>query len=374
LLSSRLCFLSSESRVLAQSIVRKTLYVIETTTAELGGAHPPATTNPFDPARTAGGSSSGSAAAVAAHMIPAAIGTQVGGSIIRPAAFCGNVALKPTQGGINRGERQATSMSTHGVHAGCVEDMWQIAIEIADRAGGDRGCVDQNPECVSERTKATLGKAEAMTVADYRAALIDRETAQQCYARVAPLADATITLSCPGPAPLWSGDTPGKPLAPRPTGDPVFNFPSSMLFAPVATMPLNRRLAHRFVAGIAIQSHQPSEYGSVSRSNRNPDNRVSVGRTDSRQSPIGELSNCPGRQPYPWTVGQLAYCPQLSNCPVRFRRSRTRHLDRSRSARPVRGRAHRCKRPCRRSARTRGRSEGPLRSSRVATPCPPRRL
>src|ERR1700704_2257523 len=111
----------------------------KTTTAELGGAHPPATTNPFDPARTAGGSSSGSAAAVAARMIPAAIGTQVGGSIIRPAAFCGNVALKPTQGGINRGERQATSMSTTGVHAGCLEDMWQVAIEIAERAGGDRG-------------------------------------------------------------------------------------------------------------------------------------------------------------------------------------------------------------------------------------------
>src|SRR5499426_1988038 len=113
----------------------------KTTTAELGGSHPPTTTNPFDPARTAGGSSSGSAAAVGAGMIPAAIGTQVGGSIIRPAAYCGNVALKPTQGGINRGERQATSMSTHGVHAGSVEDAWQVAIEIARCAGGDRGCL-----------------------------------------------------------------------------------------------------------------------------------------------------------------------------------------------------------------------------------------
>ena len=55
---------------------------------------------------------------------------------------------------------------------------------------------------------------------------------------MAPLADAVITLSCQGPAPLWSGDEPGKPLAPRPTGDPVFNFPSSMLFAPAVTVPL----------------------------------------------------------------------------------------------------------------------------------------
>ena len=108
-------------------------------TAELGGAHPGPTTNPFDPARTPGGSSSGSAAAVAAHMMPAAIGSQVGGSVIRPAGYCGNVALKPSQGGINRGERQTTSMSTHGIHAGCIEDMWYAAIEIVRRAGGDRG-------------------------------------------------------------------------------------------------------------------------------------------------------------------------------------------------------------------------------------------
>ncbi len=109
----------------------------KTVTAELGGSHPGPTTNPFDPARTPGGSSSGSAAAVGASMVPAAIGTQVGGSIIRPASYCGNWALKPSQGAINRGERQATSMSTHGVHAGCVEDMWLVAIAIATRTGGD---------------------------------------------------------------------------------------------------------------------------------------------------------------------------------------------------------------------------------------------
>jgi len=326
----------------------------KTATAELGGSHPPTTSNPFDPARTAGGSSSGSAAAVAARMIPAAIGTQVGGSIIRPAAFCGNVALKPTQGGINRGERQATSMSTHGVHAGCIEDMWQIAIEIAERAGGDRGCpglfgprqppaalkpgrlivletagweqldagtksafetlldaiqrvgiqllrrannplvekleraiataavvcnaitswenrwyqrnlVNEYPGGVSERAKAVLFKAEAMIVADYRAALLDRLTAQACYASVAPLADAVITLSSPGPAPLWSGDQPGKPLAPRPTGDPVFNFPSSMLFAPAVTMPLMAVQGMPLGAQIMGQQHEDARITAMAR-------------------------------------------------------------------------------------------------------------
>jgi Asp-tRNA(Asn)/Glu-tRNA(Gln) amidotransferase A subunit family amidase len=299
----------------------------KTVTAELGGNHPGPTTNPWDPARTPGGSSSGSAAAIAARMVPAALGTQVGGSVIRPAAYCGNVALKPTMGGINRGERQTTSMSTTGVHAGSIEDMWQVAIEIAQRAGGDpgrpglfgpplppspmkpqrlivlesegwagldapskaafdtlleylrrlgitlmrrsdhpwiealeqtvasgratcnaitnwenrwyqRNLVDQHPDGVSARLKATLARAEAMTVEDYRAALLRRAAAQQCHAAIAPLADAIIMLSCPGPAPLWPGDVKGKPLAPRPTGDFVFNAPSSMLFAPAVTMPL----------------------------------------------------------------------------------------------------------------------------------------
>jgi Asp-tRNA(Asn)/Glu-tRNA(Gln) amidotransferase A subunit family amidase len=101
-----------------------------------------------------------------------------------------------------------------------------------------RGIVDQNPDGVSARAKATLAKAEAMTPDDYRVALLARQTAQATHAMMAPFADAAITLACPGPAPLWSGDVPGQPLAPRPTGDFVFNAPSSMLFAPVVTVPL----------------------------------------------------------------------------------------------------------------------------------------
>ena len=111
----------------------------KTVTAEMGGSHPGPTTNPFDAARTPGGSSSGSAAAVAAGMVPVAIGTQVGGSIIRPASFCGNIALKPTQGAISRGERQATSQSTSGPHANSIEDAWRTTIEITRRVGGDPG-------------------------------------------------------------------------------------------------------------------------------------------------------------------------------------------------------------------------------------------
>src|SRR5919204_149004 len=100
----------------------------------------------------------------------AAVGTQVGGSIIRPAGYCGNIALKPTQGGINRGERQATSMSTHGVHAGCIEDMWQVAIEIARRAGGDRGCAGlfgpPIPPAAVQPTRLIVLETEGWTVLD----------------------------------------------------------------------------------------------------------------------------------------------------------------------------------------------------------------
>lgn len=74
----------------------------KTVTAEFAVLSPGKTTNPHDAARTPGGSSSGSAAAVAASMIPLALGTQTNGSVIRPASYCGVVGYKPTFGLISR--------------------------------------------------------------------------------------------------------------------------------------------------------------------------------------------------------------------------------------------------------------------------------
>jgi Asp-tRNA(Asn)/Glu-tRNA(Gln) amidotransferase A subunit family amidase len=112
------------------------------------------------------------------------------------------------------------------------------AITAWENRWAQRALVDAHPDGVSDRAKAVLATAEAMTVADYQACLAERDAAQLRHAALAPLADAAISLASPGPAPVWSGDVPGRKPAPRPTGDFVFNAPSSMLFAPVVTVPL----------------------------------------------------------------------------------------------------------------------------------------
>ena len=113
----------------------------KTTTTEFGIATPPGTRNPFDYSRTPGGSSSGSAAAVGARMLPAALGTQLKGSIIRPAGYCANYAIKPSFGAINRdGGHPVSSSGSHlGVHAGTLQDAWEIAWFLSHTAGPDAG-------------------------------------------------------------------------------------------------------------------------------------------------------------------------------------------------------------------------------------------
>jgi len=112
----------------------------KTVTTEFAWMHPRATRNPWDLTRTPGGSSSGSAAAVAVGAISVGIGTQVFGSIVRPASFCGCFGFKPTVGAINRGgSHDALSQSTHGPIAASLPEAWQVASEISRRAGGDPG-------------------------------------------------------------------------------------------------------------------------------------------------------------------------------------------------------------------------------------------
>jgi len=94
----------------------------KTVTTEFATYQPPVTRNPHDPGRTPGGSSSGSAAAVAAGMVPLAYGTQTAGSVIRPASFCGVVGFKPRHGwtstvGIKRLSARLDTLETVGVRA-----------------------------------------------------------------------------------------------------------------------------------------------------------------------------------------------------------------------------------------------------------------
>jgi Asp-tRNA(Asn)/Glu-tRNA(Gln) amidotransferase A subunit family amidase len=105
----------------------------KTVTAEYAYYHPGKTRNPHDPERTPGGSSSGSAAAVSAGMVPAAIGSQTNGSTIRPAAFCGVVGFKPTHGLIPRtGALMLSRALDHvGVFARSVEDVALLAEILA---------------------------------------------------------------------------------------------------------------------------------------------------------------------------------------------------------------------------------------------------
>ena len=96
----------------------------KTITTEFAMRNPGATRNPHDPTRTPGGSSSGSAAAVADFQVPLAIGTQTAGSIIRPASYCGVVGYKPTHGRIMRNGMKvlAESLDTIGCMARSVAD------------------------------------------------------------------------------------------------------------------------------------------------------------------------------------------------------------------------------------------------------------
>jgi Asp-tRNA(Asn)/Glu-tRNA(Gln) amidotransferase A subunit family amidase len=110
----------------------------KTVTAEFAGMTAGPTANPHNPAHTPGGSSSGSAAAVADFMLPAALGTQTGGSVLRPAAYCGVIGYKPTFGAFNRAGLKfaAESLDTIGLMARSLDD---VALITSVLLGGGTG-------------------------------------------------------------------------------------------------------------------------------------------------------------------------------------------------------------------------------------------
>ena len=105
----------------------------KTVTTEFAIGFSGPTTNPFDPKRTPGGSSSGTAAGVGSGMMPVGLGTQTQGSTLRPASYCGAVGFKPTKGALNTaGIHPLSATCDHlGIIGATLEDVWRVASQIS---------------------------------------------------------------------------------------------------------------------------------------------------------------------------------------------------------------------------------------------------
>ena len=153
----------------------------KTVTTEFANRHPRETVHPLNPAYTPGGSSSGSAAAVADFQVPVAFGTQTGGSTIRPAAFCGVVGYKPTFGEFSRVgiKMQCHNLDTLGIICRSLDDLvlMRAALQVQPRrpvnraAGAPRIGFCRTPswdhaspdtQALLERTAARLSAAGAI--------------------------------------------------------------------------------------------------------------------------------------------------------------------------------------------------------------------
>jgi Asp-tRNA(Asn)/Glu-tRNA(Gln) amidotransferase A subunit family amidase len=271
----------------------------KTVTTEFAAMSPGKTRHPFNPAHTPGGSSSGSAAAVAERMVPLAFGTQTAGSIIRPAAFCGVIGYKPSFGlvAIAGTKIFAPSLDTIGGFARDVTDIaWFIAsltgrpnlvpLEAASRPRigvfRTEPWREAQPSTVAALEAAAAALARAGAVVAERgafapfAALVPAQQTIMAYEGVRSFAwerlqraneimPRTATLLADGAAvtaaaydealatvaaaraaaPEFFGDfdavlvpsAPGEAPAVATTGDPVFNRAWTLLHLPCITLP-----------------------------------------------------------------------------------------------------------------------------------------
>jgi len=135
---------SRDAAVIAMLRAAGAVIMGKTVTTEFAYFSPGKTRNPHNPEHTPGGSSSGSAAAVAAEMVPLALGSQTNGSTIRPAAYCGVIGFKPTHGMISRQGILALSRTLDhvGLFARSIDD---IALLAAQLVGYDEHDPDTRP-------------------------------------------------------------------------------------------------------------------------------------------------------------------------------------------------------------------------------------
>jgi Asp-tRNA(Asn)/Glu-tRNA(Gln) amidotransferase A subunit family amidase len=176
----------------------------KTVTTEFAAFTPGKTANPCNPAHTPGGSSSGSAAAVADGMVRLAFGTQTAGSVIRPAAYCGVVGYKPSFGLINRAgiKPLADSLDTVGILAGTVEDAAFFAGVLSERPTLRHLAEPSEVPRFGLYRTPMWDQAEPETVAalDTARAALERAGAAVAELAIAPehqgLAEAQNTIMC----------------------------------------------------------------------------------------------------------------------------------------------------------------------------------
>jgi amidase len=138
----------------------------KTMTCEFAGMTPGATTNPHNIAHTPGGSSSGSGAAVADFMVPVAFGTQTGGSVLRPASYCGVFGFKPTFGAFNRRGvyPAAESLDTLGLIARSLDDIELLSAVLELRMPSQPQSLER-PPCIGLCHTPLWTSAQPETVA-----------------------------------------------------------------------------------------------------------------------------------------------------------------------------------------------------------------
>jgi Asp-tRNA(Asn)/Glu-tRNA(Gln) amidotransferase A subunit family amidase len=189
----------------------------KTVTAELAFFHPGPTVNPWNPARTPGGSSMGSAAAVAAGLVPGAVGTQTNGSVIRPAAFCGVVGFKPTAGRLSRAGMLTFSQTLDqvGGFARTVEGAARLAAAMAGEpleawwAGPYPGAASGAAGAAGRRQEAAAGAAAGRAPAPRFAAVRTGEWERAEPAMQARFEADLAALAAAGAVVEWPED--GRP-------------------------------------------------------------------------------------------------------------------------------------------------------------------
>ena len=197
-----------DATVVARLRAAGAVIIGKTVTTEFAYFHPGKTRNPHDTSRTPGGSSSGSAAAVAAGMVPLALGSQTNGSVIRPASFCGVFGAKPTHGLISRGGvLELSRILDHvGVFARSLDD---VALLLDVMAGYDPADPDTRPVAAPDFTAALTGAIPgAPTFAFVRTPFWDKAeaTTRAAFEEVTRgLGDSVADVALPGDfADAWS--------------------------------------------------------------------------------------------------------------------------------------------------------------------------